>query len=819
MAPQESGAGADVNIYTELNHGAGIRLRARNRQISVIESRLQRKVAIGFIGAMLMTASLNFLGWRNKTAASDESDFVAHTYILMRQFDVTLGDVVDVETGARGFAATGQEQFLEPFTSGQRSLIQDLNSIRQLTAHDSAQSKWLGPLADHINASVALSQEMVAWRRRGEGPKAAGFQRGKNLVDAVRGAIRAQQSDQARILNQRTVTTAAKRRLSSSVMFTSSLVGLSLLALAWIAVNRALEASERARAQIGTLNAELEQRVEQRTAVLQSEITERKRTEAALQETEEKFGLLIEGVKDYAIYMLDPEGRVISWNAGAARIKGYLSEEILGKHFSRFYRAEDIEAGKPARDLQEALSNGRFEEEALRVRKDGSIFWANVVIAPMYDEHGNHRGFSKVARDITERKQTEERLAGQAEELARSRQVLETQTLMLQSVLESMAEGLVATDEQGKFVLWNPAAERMLGMGAANLPSQKWTQHYGLYQADGVTPFPTDQIPLVRAIRGEVSLTEMFVRNPALAEGTWIEVSASPRKDKHGVVCGGVAAFRDTTRQKADEREIRKLNDELEIRVAERTAQLENANQELEAFTYSVSHDLRAPLRHISGFSKILTEDFGATLEPEAKRYLEKISDGVRKMGVLVDELLALAGIGRHELSVRFAGLNSLAVEIISILAPETEGRLVEWKIGDLGSLNCDPVLIGQVFQNLIANALKFTRPCATAVIEIGRMEDAAQPTFFVRDNGVGFDMKYADKLFGVFQRLHRIEDFEGTGIGLATVRRIVQKHAGRTWAEGQLGKGATFYFTLALPAGAEIKTINAKSSAAGVQL
>ena len=186
-------------------------------------------------------------------------------------------------------------------------------------------------------------------------------------------------------------------------------------------------------------------------------------------------------------------------------------------------------------------------------------------------------------------------------------------------------------------------------------------------------------------------------------------------------------------------------------------------------------------------------------------------------MGLLVDELLRLAGIGRQGLRMQYANLNELVVEIISILAPEAEGRLVEWKIGDLGSSNCDPVLLGQVFQNLIANALKFTRSRATALIEIGLVADSSLSTFFVRDNGVGFDMKYADKLFGVFQRLHRVEDFEGTGIGLATVSKIIQKHAGRAWAESEPGKGATFFFTLAMPVAIERE---ARSTALeGVQL
>jgi len=381
--------------------------------------------------------------------------------------------------------------------------------------------------------------------------------------------------------------------------------------------------------------------------------------------------------------------------------------------------------------------------------------------------------------------------------LHRSQQALEAQKLMLQSVLDSIDEGLVAADENGKFIIWNPAAAKILGLGATNLPSLEWTTHYGLFLEDMVTPFPSDQLPLVRAIRGEASSTEMFVRNSELDQGTWIEVSGGPLKDKDGRVRGGVVAFRDITQRRTDEGEIRKLNEGLEERVADRTAQLEAANRELESFTYSVSHDLRAPLRHIGGFSKILIEDFSSGLNEEALRHLQRIEDGVHRMGLLVDELLNLARVGRHALKLRATDLNSIIEEVVSVLQPETEGRVVEWKIGKLPLAECDPILIKQVFQNLLANALKFTRGRQHAVLEISRQYKNGQIVILIRDNGVGFNMKYSDKLFGVFQRLHRAEDFEGTGIGLATVQRIIHKHGGRVWAEAELDRGATFYFTL----------------------
>jgi light-regulated signal transduction histidine kinase (bacteriophytochrome) len=317
-----------------------------------------------------------------------------------------------------------------------------------------------------------------------------------------------------------------------------------------------------------------------------------------------------------------------------------------------------------------------------------------------------------------------------------------------------------------------------------------------------------------KARRGyEEVFAKAFVHDYPLAiqhpSGRVIDVlyNASVLRDEGGKIEGVFAAARDITERKKAEEEVRRLNQELEQRVIQRTAQLEAANKEMEAFTYSVSHDLRAPLRHISGFSKILTEEYGSGLAPEAQHHLQRIQEGTRCMGLLVDDLLNLGRVGRHELRLQVTGLNSVASEAIADLRAECAGRQVEWKIGSLPFVECDPALMKQVFQNLLSNALKFTRPRSQAVIEVGQKDQEGAPVAFVRDNGVGFSMKYADKLFGVFQRLHRPEDFEGTGVGLATVQRIIQKHGGRIWAEAELDKGATFYFTLGIPETSDHRT------------
>ncbi len=398
------------------------------------------------------------------------------------------------------------------------------------------------------------------------------------------------------------------------------------------------------------------------------------------------------------------------------------------------------------------------------MRKDGQVFPVSLSVSPVRDESGKIASASAIARDITDHKQAEK--------------ALRMQSRTLQLLLDSMEEGLVAADENGEFLLWNQAAEGLAGRGPADLSIEEWSPHYEMYATDGVTPLPTGQLPLVRAIRGETVRMESIVRSPKAPTGAWLEFTGRPLKDELGASRGGLVVFRDVTARKAAEREIRTLYDELEQRVHDRTAQLEAANKELEAFTYSVSHDLRAPLRHISGFSRILSEEFGPALPPEAQHHLQRIEDGTRRMGQLVDDLLNLARVGRRELSLQITGLKSVVEEVIDALALEIAGREIEWKIGSLPYLECDPGLMNQVFQNLISNALKFTRPRKPAVIEIGQQQEDGAAVVFVRDNGVGFSMKYAEKLFGVFQRLHRLEEFEGTGVGSGNRAT----HHSKTW-------------------------------------
>jgi PAS domain S-box-containing protein len=392
----------------------------------------------------------------------------------------------------------------------------------------------------------------------------------------------------------------------------------------------------------------------------------------------------------------------------------------------------------------------------------------------------------------------EERVAERTAALVATNQSLRESELRYRILVEHAPEAIVVLDlDQGRFIDLNENAERLFGMSREELLRVGPVEVSPPFQPDGRPSSKAAGAVLERALRYEAPRFEWVHRSAAGKEiPCEISLVRLPSSGRN-LVRGSVV---DISERKEAENEIYKLNAELELRVKERTVQLETANRDLESFTYSVSHDLRAPLRHMEGFSRILAEEYGPQLPAGAKRHLERVRSATLHMGQLVDDLLNLARVGRGSLRIVTTDLNELVAETILSLEAETRGRPVDWRVGRLSRAQCDPGLMRQVFFNLLSNALKFTRHREQAVIEIGEDLIEGAPVIFVRDNGVGFDMRYADKLFQVFQRLHGEEEFEGTGVGLAIVYRILQKHGGAIRAEASPQNGATFFFALSQP-------------------
>ncbi|NJD06973.1 MAG: PAS domain S-box protein [Methylococcaceae bacterium] len=401
----------------------------------------------------------------------------------------------------------------------------------------------------------------------------------------------------------------------------------------------------------------------------------------------------------------------------------------------------------------------------------------------------------RVAARTAEIKASNERLLAEIAEHRRTEEELRQSEEKFRAIFDQTFQLIGVLDTDGTLLRANQTALQFAGVSEADVIGKPFWD----------TPWWSHSAGLQQRLRDAVgeAATGKLVRFEASHSGPdgqlrHIDFSIKPVTDTAGQVVQLIPEGRDITERKQAEEEVRTLNLELERRVAERTAELEQANQELEAFAYSVSHDLRAPLRHIDGFVGLLKKKNAAIFDEQSLHYMATISDAAKRMAALIDDLLSFSRLGRNQMSKTPIDLGALVQDVIREIEAETRDRLIGWRVADLPVVSGDRAMLRVVLVNLISNAVKFTEPRADAKIEIGTVPEAeAETIVYVRDNGVGFDMAYADKLFGVFQRLHGSDEFEGTGIGLANVRRIISRHGGRTWGEGKVDGGATFYFSL----------------------
>jgi PAS domain S-box-containing protein len=497
------------------------------------------------------------------------------------------------------------------------------------------------------------------------------------------------------------------------------------------------------------------------------DITKRKKAEEQLRAASLYARSLIEAGLD-PLVTIGPDGKITDVNKATEEVTGVTRDHLIGADFADYFTEPD----KAREGYQLVFKEGFVRDYPLAIRHISGRVIDVLYNASVYrDDKGKVIGVFAAARDITERKKAEEQLRAAS--------------LYARSLIEASLDPLVTISSEGKITDVNKATEEVTGVERDHLIGADFADYFTEpdkaregYQLVFKEGFVRDYPLAIRHISGKI---------------TDVLYNASVYQDEKGNVRGVFAAARDITERKKAEESIEKLNEDLK----RRTAELEASNMELEAFSYSVSHDLRAPLRSVDGFSLALIEDYSEKLDEKGMDYLQRMRVAAQRMGQLIDDLLKLSRTMRAEMHHECINISEIVMDIVNELKDSQPERNVEFIIElDVGAVG-DPHLLRIMLENLLGNAWKFTNTQKVARIEFGRHGGNGGTTYFIRDNGVGFDMNFYDKLFNPFQRLHLPNEFPGTGIGLALVKRIVQRHGGNVWAEGEIDKGATIYFTI----------------------
>jgi PAS domain S-box-containing protein len=694
------------------------------------KSLLNLKVQLAFGAAILTMLAVGTLSYRALVVSGERDQWVGHTHEVLENLEKLMLAMQNVESSFRGMIVTGNESYLEGYHANIASAEQYESTVRRLTVDNPAQQRQLPALEKLAARKVQFSDGVIRLRLTNGLQAAAdamGDGTGQRIMDQFQTVIRDMQDEELRLLALRDVD--ARRHLDRAkvALVLGTLLGLLTAVFAVWSVQR--DSLGRA------LAAE------------------------KLRESEEKYRSLIDGVQNYAIFTLDPGGKVASWNAGAERSKGYKAEEIIGQNFSRFYPQADIDEGKPEKELHLAATSGRSEIENWRVRKDGSR--ANVVITAARDSSGRLLGFSEISRDISERKETEARYRG---------------------LLEAAPDAMVVVNAAGEIVLLNLQAEKQFGYRRDELVGQK----------------VKNIIPEGFAERLIADGTRTAADAPAQQIGTGIELAArrkdgsdfpieimlSPLESSEGILV--TAAIRDITERKKSEQQLVKT-----------VGELKRSNDDLQQFAYVASHDLQEPLRMVASFTQLLAKRYKGRLDSEADEFIAYAVDGSNRMQGLIQDLLAYSRAGtngkaHHEVSSEKA-LNEAIGNLRATI--QESGAIVSHD--SLPVITTDDTQLVLVFQNLVGNAIKYRSAEVPRVHVSATKNGGSEWTFSVRDNGLGIDPQYFERIFVLFQRLHGREEFKGTGIGLTICKKIVERLGGRIWVESQPQKGSTFYFAL----------------------
>ena len=696
--------------------------------VTITPPRLNRivQVSLGFaIAALLIIGGISY---RGSLIFRETDQLVQHTHAVLDSLEDLLFALERSDSSFRGFLLTGRDADVASFRAGRLSAEQAAARIRSLTADNAQQQRQL-PRLDSLIAEKFQALESAIALRQARGMAAAADSIGRELgkrtaaLQEITGSLRV---EELRLLVVRDAS--AKRALAQArvVLVLGVLLGVSTAAAAGWAFKR--------------------------DSIVRNE---------ALWSSEQNYRMLLDGVEDYAIFMLDPDGLVMNWNAGAERIKGYSADEIIGRSFSCFFAPEDIVKQRPSEILRLSAESGRHEEQSIRVRKDGSRFAAHTTVTAVRDSNGHLLGFSKISRDLTERWESEARYRG---------------------LLEAAPDAMVVVDAFGDIVLLNAQAEKQFGYSRRELVGQKVTTLIaeGFAERLSADAARSAQDKLDQHIGMGIELVGTRKDGTAFP----IEMMLSPVESAVGVLV--TAAIRDiTARKRAD------------AFLEQKVEELRRSNEELGQFAYIASHDLQEPLRMVASYTELLSRRYKGKLGADADEFIAFAVDGANRMQTLIQDLLAYSRVGstgdglkatssQHALE---QALTNLDVAITQSGAAVTHDPLP--------MVIADGVQLVQLFQNLIGNGIKYQGAGVPRVHVSASGNSRGQWLFAVTDNGIGIEPQYFQRIFGMFQRLHKREEFAGTGIGLAISKKIIERHGGRISVESQPGEGSTFRFAL----------------------
>jgi len=697
---------------------------------------MRSSLFLGMVVVGFFVATVAFLAWRSTLQYRDDQRWVTHTHQVLEALSAVLARIRDAESSTRGYIATGNEAFLKPYDAERESILKSDGGLRQLVQDNPAQLARVDRLDPILTARVNRFDELIQLRKNVGAAAAA--------AGLTPGRVWSEKAhDVLREMESEERSLLAIRAEETEQSFGRTLTLLGVLGAAVLVILAGLFVSAR-HASIARLRAD--------------DVLRRSRAE-------------FQDLYDHApcgYLSTDVKGEIRLINATALQWLGYARDDLQGGK-----RIHDLIAPESLPAFTEALATLHDQgtsitglESTFR-KKDGSALVVHIGAAAEKDGQGAFHRARFTLVDVTERKLAQVELD--------------------RFFTASIDLKAVADLKTGRFLRVSPSWERTLGWSLTELTSKSWLDFI----------HPDDREPTIRAAAqlGEGKPLMAFENRYRHKNGEYRLIAwRVPAPLPGSLVVYSVG--RDVTESRRQDEEVRTLNASLKERVDETLA----ANKELESFSYSVSHDLRAPLRGIDGFSRILMEDFAPVLGEEGLRLLGKVVENSRQMGELIDDLLQYSRLGRKEVETTRVDMESLARDAMEEVRKHHPGYAAEFILGTLPAVRGDRTLLKQAWLNLISNALKYSSKKADARVEISGENGGIESVYHVRDNGVGFDMKYSDKLFGVFQRLHSTKEFEGTGVGLAIVQRVIQRHGGRVWAEGQPDAGAVFHFSIPAP-------------------